>query len=140
MRLITLILMVKLKFFIVIFIDVNEHGTEAAAVTYEANMGTSLYSMPPTTDFIVDCPFIFMIREVTSETPIFIGDVVNPLPNLIITIAIGKNYLSFLSFFFCVIKVLDLATFVVNLLIFHVLFYFYFLYGFFIAIYALYYY
>lgn len=55
-------------------IAVDEHGTEAAAVTYEENMTCSMYSPPP-----VDHPFVFMIREDSSGTPIFLGAVVNPL-------------------------------------------------------------
>ncbi|POO03306.1 Serpin family [Trema orientale] len=61
-------------------IDVNEHGTEAAAVTYEESMGFSLDSSPRIDiDFVADHPFMFMIREDTLGTPIFLGAVVNPL-------------------------------------------------------------
>ena len=59
-------------------IGVDEYGTEAAAVTYEANMSCCMNS-PPRIDFFVDHPFIFMIREDISQTPIFLGAVVNPL-------------------------------------------------------------
>lgn len=57
------------------FIEVNEHGTEAAAVTFSLVGGGA----PPPTVFVADHPFVFMIREDSSETPIFIGTVVNPL-------------------------------------------------------------
>lgn len=51
-------------------IAVDEHGTEAAAVTYEENMTCSMY-YPPPVDFIADNPFVFMIREDSSGTPHF---------------------------------------------------------------------
>jgi len=55
------------------FVDVNEEGTEAAAVT---TIGIKEVSMPPT--FTVDKPFIFAIRERTTNTLLFIGKVENP--------------------------------------------------------------
>jgi serpin B len=55
------------------FIDVNEEGTEAAAVT---TIGIRETSMPPM--FIVDKPFAFAIRERTTNTLLFIGSVVDP--------------------------------------------------------------
>ena len=56
-------------------VEVNENGTEAAAVTLSFSEGGG----PPPTEFIADHPFMFMIREDNSETPIFLGVVVNPL-------------------------------------------------------------
>jgi serpin B len=60
------------------FIEVNEEGTEAAAVT---TIGINLTSAgpPQTPTFIIDKPFIFAIRERTTNTLLFIGQVVNPL-------------------------------------------------------------
>lgn len=55
------------------FIDVNEKGTEAAAVT---SVGISITSLPPS--FIADRPFIFIIRESESNAILFIGKVENP--------------------------------------------------------------
>jgi serpin B len=55
------------------FVDVNEEGTEAAAVT---TIGIKEVSMPP--EFVVDKPFIFAIRERTTNTLLFIGKVENP--------------------------------------------------------------
>lgn len=55
------------------FIDVNEEGTEAAAVT---TIGIELTSMPDA--FYVNKPFVFAIREKTSNTILFIGKVVMP--------------------------------------------------------------
>ncbi|KAM6575254.1 hypothetical protein CsatA_023581 [Cannabis sativa] len=62
-------------------IEVNEHGTEASAVTYEDdNYGCCMYSPPKKyVDFVADHPFFFMIREENSRRPIFFGVVVNPL-------------------------------------------------------------
>ena len=58
------------------FIDVNEEGTEAAAVTA---VEISLTSANPTgTSFIVDRPFIFTIQENSSGTILFMGRVNRP--------------------------------------------------------------
>ncbi len=53
------------------FVDVNEEGTEAAAVT---NTGVSVASMPPC--LCVDRPFVFVIRERFSGTILFMGKIV----------------------------------------------------------------
>jgi serine protease inhibitor len=53
------------------FVDVNEEGTEAAAVT---NTGIGLVSAPLC--LCVDRPFIFSIRERFSGTILFIGKIV----------------------------------------------------------------
>ena len=53
------------------YVDVNEEGTEAAAVT---NVGISVTSAPPS--FRVDRPFIFVIRERLSGTIVFMGKIV----------------------------------------------------------------
>jgi serine protease inhibitor len=53
------------------FVDVNEEGTEAAAVT---NVGMGVTSMPP--GLRVDRPFIFAIRERFSGTILFMGKIV----------------------------------------------------------------
>ncbi len=57
------------------FIEVNEEGTEAAAVT---TIGVGLVSVDGPTRFFIDKPFIFSIRERTTNTLLFIGSVVNP--------------------------------------------------------------
>lgn len=58
------------------FVEVDEEGTEAAAVT---TIGIELTSMPPQTpEFVIDKPFVFAIRERTTNTLLFIGQVVNP--------------------------------------------------------------
>ena len=59
------------------FVEVNEEGTEAAAVT---TIGVELTSIGPgPLEFIVDQPFIFAIRERTTNSLLFIGGVANPL-------------------------------------------------------------
>lgn len=55
------------------FVEVNEEGTEAAAVT---TIGIEVTSLPM--GFFVDKPFLFLIRERTSNTLLFVGQVVNP--------------------------------------------------------------
>lgn len=55
------------------FVDVNEEGTEAAAVT---TIGIDVTSMPE--PFTVDKPFIFAIRERISNSLLFIGKVQRP--------------------------------------------------------------
>jgi serine protease inhibitor len=55
------------------FVDVNEEGTEAAAVTSVVIGTTSVGS-----SFRVDRPFVFAIRENKSGTILFIGKIVDP--------------------------------------------------------------
>ncbi len=55
------------------FVDVNEEGTEAAAVT---SVSVGLTSAPMS--FTVDRPFVFVIREKFSGTILFMGKVVDP--------------------------------------------------------------
>ena len=52
------------------YVDVNEEGTEAAAVT---NVGISFTSAPLRTTVRVDRPYIFAIRERLSGTILFLG-------------------------------------------------------------------
>jgi serpin B len=59
------------------FIEVDEKGTEAAAVT---SIGFELTSMPPqATEFRVDRPFVFVISEKASGAVLFAGKIENPL-------------------------------------------------------------
>lgn len=55
------------------FIDVNEEGSEAAAVT---GIGIAVTSLPP--QFIADRPFFFAIRDNETKTVLFMGTVVDP--------------------------------------------------------------
>jgi serine protease inhibitor len=54
------------------FVDVNEQGTEAAAVT---GVAVGVTSMPPS--IMIDRPFLFAIRERLSGTILFMGKVVH---------------------------------------------------------------
>ena len=55
------------------FVEVNEEGTEAAAVT---SVEVSVTSMP--VEFRVDRPFLFVIREQFTGTILFMGKIVMP--------------------------------------------------------------
>jgi serpin B len=55
------------------YVDVNEEGTEAAAVT---SVGIVAVSAPVPVEVRVDRPFIFVIRERLSGTVIFMGKIV----------------------------------------------------------------
>ncbi len=56
------------------FLEVNEEGTEAAAVT----IVTFTRSLNHTTVFRVDRPFLFLIYEEETSAILFVGKVVNP--------------------------------------------------------------
>ena len=56
-------------------VDVNEVGTEAAAVT---SVGMVQSAPPLTVDFVVDRPFFFAIRDDDTETLLFVGAVYEP--------------------------------------------------------------
>ncbi|XP_059281135.1 probable non-inhibitory serpin-Z9 [Lycium ferocissimum] len=63
------------------FIEVNEKGTEAAAVTEESDddLGFPLYDViKPHPRFVADHPFLFMIREEVSKLVLFTGALLNP--------------------------------------------------------------
>ncbi len=59
------------------FVEVNEEGTEAAAVT---SVEIGMTSVGPGASFVmrVDRPFIFAIREHHSGTILFIGKIIDP--------------------------------------------------------------
>lgn len=58
------------------FIEVNEEGTEAAAVTSVGVVMTSMPAQPLVVKF--DKPFLFVIREVSSGLILFMGQLNNP--------------------------------------------------------------
>ena len=62
------------------FVEVNEKGTEAAAVTH-LTLGSALHPGPPPPPFemIVDRSFVFAICDDFTGTVIFLGAVVDPL-------------------------------------------------------------
>jgi serpin B len=61
------------------FIDVNEKGTEAAAVTFVGMMATSAGPAPEPrrVSFFADRPFLFVIRENSTGAILFIGQKVS---------------------------------------------------------------
>ena len=59
------------------FIEVNEEGTEAAAVTVE-EMIYSSGKEPIVIDFIANRPFIYAIKESSTDAILFMGKVTNP--------------------------------------------------------------
>lgn len=58
------------------YVDVNEVGTEAAAVT---TVGVGVTSVCLTCDIRIDRPYLFAIRERLSGTVLFVGKVVRPV-------------------------------------------------------------
>ena len=57
------------------FIETNEEGTEAAAATVVGMVDTA---MPMTATININRPFLYFIRETTTGTIVFMGQVVNP--------------------------------------------------------------
>jgi serine protease inhibitor len=59
------------------FVEVNEEGTEAAAVT---SIGMATTALLPSIPFeiVVDRPFVFLIRENLTGTILFMGKIVEP--------------------------------------------------------------
>lgn len=58
------------------FIAVDEAGTEAAAAT--AVVAMAVAAPPPPVPLVVDRPFLFVIHDPTTATPLFIGRVMDP--------------------------------------------------------------
>jgi len=56
-------------------VEVNEKGTEAAAVT---NVGIGITSIPPSILFVVNRPFFFEIRDDRSGSILFMGRILSP--------------------------------------------------------------
>ena len=61
------------------FVDVTEEGTEAAAVT-GVGVAKSAVAVPPKSppEFHADHPFLFLIRDLRTNSILFMGRVVNP--------------------------------------------------------------
>ena len=59
------------------FIDVNEKGTEAAAVTFIGFLTTAYRPEPRTVDFFANRPFLFTIRETSTGAVLFMGQKVS---------------------------------------------------------------
>jgi len=60
------------------YIDVDEHGTEAAAATALAMTALAAFRAPPPVTMIVDRPFLFAIIDPATGLPVFLGQVNRP--------------------------------------------------------------
>jgi len=60
------------------YIDVNEHGTEAAAATAVAIAARALIQAPPPVTMAVDRPFLFAILDIATGVTVFTGQVSRP--------------------------------------------------------------
>lgn len=61
------------------YVDVDEHGTEAAAATAVVMQAlAAMLKPPPRVEMIVDRPFLFAIVHTATGTPLFLGQVSNP--------------------------------------------------------------
>lgn len=58
------------------FVSVDEAGTEAAAATAVVMELTAVPETP--VEVTVDRPFVFLIRDIETDTILFVGCVVNP--------------------------------------------------------------
>jgi serpin B len=60
------------------FVEVNEQGTEAAAVTTGVMALASFRNQPPPFQMVVDRPFLFLISDRVTGSILFIGAVFDP--------------------------------------------------------------
>ena len=60
------------------YIDVDEHGTEAAAATAVAIGARAAFQAPPPVTVTVNRPFLFAILDNTTGLPVFLGQVSRP--------------------------------------------------------------
>jgi serpin B len=60
------------------YIDVNEHGTEAAAATAVVMGRNAVFQAPPPVTMAVDRPFLFAILDNATGLPVFLGQVSRP--------------------------------------------------------------
>jgi serine protease inhibitor len=60
------------------FLEVNEEGSEAAAATAIGIRLESAGPPPPPSRFVIDRPFLFMLREKHSSVVLFMGKLVDP--------------------------------------------------------------
>lgn len=59
-----------------VWVDVNETGTEAAVSSSQSLV--DITSFTPTIDLHIDRPFVFLIRDVETNTILFLGRVIDP--------------------------------------------------------------
>jgi serpin B len=62
------------------FVDVNEEGTEAVAVTTVMLSDHAILSRPRPFEMIMDRPFFFVIGDSQTQSVLFIGIVFDPMP------------------------------------------------------------
>ena len=60
------------------YVDVDEHGTEAAAATAIVMTGMAAFRAPPPVTMVVDRPFLFAIIDPATALPLFLGQVSHP--------------------------------------------------------------
>lgn len=60
------------------FVEVNEEGTEAAAVTMAAMAPSSMQRPMPPFEMVVDRPFLFVIEDNLTSAILFVGVVLDP--------------------------------------------------------------
>ena len=60
------------------YVEVNERGTEAAAVTALRLLGCGMVPTVKPTEFRADHPFIFLLIDSNTRTILFIGRIMNP--------------------------------------------------------------
>ena len=60
------------------FVDVNEAGTEAAAATAVVDERGDGGQQPEPVSFRADHPFLFLIRDQSTGSLLFLGRVVDP--------------------------------------------------------------
>ena len=60
------------------YVDVNEQGTEAAAVTAVGVRAMAIMREPPPFHFVVDRPFFVAIREKETGLILFLGAIFDP--------------------------------------------------------------
>lgn len=60
------------------FVEVNEQGTEAAAVTTGVMALASMRNAPPPFQMVVDRPFLFLISDQQTKSVLFLGLVFDP--------------------------------------------------------------
>jgi serpin B len=61
------------------YVDVDEHGTEAAAATAVVIRAAAAIRPPPAVTMVVDRPFLFAIVDSTTGLPLFLGQVSHPV-------------------------------------------------------------
>ena len=60
------------------YIDVDEHGTEAAAATAVIIQAMAAFRPPPPVTMVVDRPFLFAVVDTATSLPVFLGQVSQP--------------------------------------------------------------